>query len=235
MKAGAWSPRIALRDFVEILLVFAFAIVLPPLLEADLTRRGVAIAGTNRIVLIAMVQIAWALFAFLLMALKREPLSAVGLARPASLGRTVVLGLILAAIIFAAVVTLEHLGYGKDRLGEIGRELKGNAGLVVQRVVISLLVVGFVEEFIFRGFVMSRLAGIFGGANWAWGLALVAQAALFGAGHGYQQLYGMLLTGAIGLLLGLVYLLSARNLWIPIIGHGVYDAAHATYISGVLG
>lgn len=235
MKTGAWSPRIALRNFVELLLVFAFAVVVPPLVEAALAQHGVSIAGTNRVLAIAGLQVALALFAFTLIALKRESLSSVGLAKPASLGRTVVLGLILAAIIFASVVTLEHLGYGKDRLGEIGQELKGNAGLVVQRVVISLLVVGFVEEFIFRGFVMSRLAGIFGGANWAWGLALVAQAALFGAAHGYQQLYGMLLTGAIGLLLGLVYLLSARNLWIPIIGHGVYDAAHATYISGVLG
>jgi membrane protease YdiL (CAAX protease family) len=235
VKALHWSPGIALRDFVELLLVFAFGIVVPPLLEAALTQRGVEIAGTNRILLIATLQIALALFAFLLMALKRESLSTVGLAKPASLGRTVAFGLILAAAIFATVATLEHLGYGKDRLGDIGQELKGNAALVIQRVAISLLVVGFVEEFIFRGFVMSRIAGIFGGSNWAWALALIGQAALFGAAHGYQQLYGMSLTGGIGLLLGSVYLLSGRNLWIPIIGHGVYDAVHATYISGVLG
>jgi membrane protease YdiL (CAAX protease family) len=170
VKALQWSLGIAMRDFVELLLVFAFAVVVPPLLEAALTQRGVEIAGTNRILLIVTLQVAWALFAFLLMALKREPLSTVGLARPASLGRTVALGLILAAFIFATVATLEHLGYGRERLGDIGQELKGNVGLVIQRVVVSLLVVGFVEEFIFRGFVMSRIAGIFGGGNWAWGL-----------------------------------------------------------------
>lgn len=231
MKTLTWSPGIALRDLVELLLVLAFAVVVPQLVEAAVAQRGVAIAGTNRIVLIAVLQVAWALFAFVLMALKRESLSAVGLTRPARLGRTAMLGLILALVLFVAIVTLEHLGYGRQRLGEVGEELKGNAGLVAERVAISLLVVGFVEEFIFRGFVMSRIAGIFGGANWAWGLALVGQAALFGAAHSYQQLYGMLLTAAIGLLLGSVYLLSARNLWIPIIGHGVYDAAHAAYIS----
>jgi len=52
--------------------------------------------------------------------------------------------------------------------------------------------------------------------------------------HGYQHLYGMQLTGVIGLFLGSVYLLSGRNLWIPIIGHAVYNAAHAVYLSGIL-
>ena len=235
MNAVKWAPGIALRNFVGLLLIFAFGIVVPPLVEAALTQRGVAIAGMNRIVMIAVLQATWALFGFLLMALNREPLSAVGLGKPARVARTVMLGLILAAILFAAVVTLEHLGYGKQRLGDIGEELKGNAPLVAARVVVSLVVVGFVEEFIFRGFVMSRIAATLGGTRWAWGLALIGQAALFGAAHGYQQLYGMVLTGAIGLLLGSVYLLSGRNLWMPIIGHGVYDAVHATYISGALG
>src|SRR5579864_3239917 len=130
----------------------------------------------------------------------------------------------------AVVVTLENLGYGQDRLGDMGQELKGNIGLVLERMAISILVVGFVEEFIFRGFIMSRLANIFGGSQIAWAVALVGQAALFGLSHGYQQLYGMVLTGAIGLFLGGVYLITGRNLWIVIIGHGFYDAAHAAYL-----
>src|SRR5579864_5193557 len=65
----------------------------------------------------------------------------------------------------AVVVTLENLGYGQDRLGDMGQELKGNIGLVLERMAISILVVGFVEEFIFRGFIMSRLANIFGGSR----------------------------------------------------------------------
>jgi len=129
---------------------------------------------------------------------------------------------------------LERLGYGAGRLGDMGEELKGHPVLLAERVAISLLIVGFVEEFIFRGFIMARIASALGGANWAWALALIAQAVLFGLSHGYQHLYGMLLTGVIGLFLGSVYLLSGRNLWIPIIGHAVYNAAHAVYLSGIL-
>ena len=99
MRAIQWSPRIALRDFVELVLIFAFGIVVPPLVEAALTQRGVAIAGMTRVLLIAALQVAWALFGYLLMVLKREPLSAAGLARPANLGTTVGFGLFLAAVI----------------------------------------------------------------------------------------------------------------------------------------
>ena len=235
MTTARWNAWIALRDLVELLLVFAFVIVVPPLVEAEMQRHGIAMVGTTRIIGTAALQLLWAGFAALLLIVNRERFAAIGLGRPASVGRTVLLGLLTAACIFAAVVTLEHFGYGRERLGDIGRELKGNLPLLAERVAISLVVVGFVEEFIFRGFVMSRVAHIFGGANWSWIIALFAQAALFGLAHGYQQLYGMALTGIIGLFLGAVYLLSGRNLWVPIIGHGVYDAAHAIWIAGILG
>ena len=234
MNAVKWNPRIALRDLTELIPVLAFVVVVPPLVEAAMVQRGIPMAGTNRILATAVLFVLWALLAALLMALNREPLSAAGLARPERLGRTALLGLIVAAVIFAAVVTLERLGYGAGRLGDIGEELKGHPVLLAERVAISLLVVGFVEEFIFRGFIMARIASALGGANWAWALALIAQAVLFGLLHGYQHLYGMLLTGVIGLFLGSVYLLSGRNLWIPIIGHAVYNAAHAVYLSGIL-
>jgi membrane protease YdiL (CAAX protease family) len=235
MTAARWSAWIALRNFVEILLVLAFIVIVPPLVEAGMQRHGFAMAGTTRIIGTAVLQLLLAGFAALLLILTREPFSAIGLGRPRSISRTVLQGLLVAACIFAVVVTLEHFGYGRNRLGDTGRELKGNWTLLAERVAISLLVVGFVEEFIFRGFLMSRIAGIFGGGRWAWIVALVLQAALFGLSHGYQQLYGMALTGAIGLFLGSVYLLSGRNLWVPVIGHGVYDAAHAVWIAGVLG
>jgi hypothetical protein len=64
--------------------------------------------------------------------------------------------------------------------------------------------------------------------------ALVLQAGLFGLSHAYQHLYGILLTTCLGILFGLVYVALRRNLWVIVIGHGVYDAAHAAYLSGTL-
>ena len=150
MAIARWRAGFALRDFVELVLVLGFVVVVPPLVEQQLAQRGISMTGTNRIVATAVLFVLWAAFAGLMLAINREPLKAVGLARPRSVGQTVLLGLIVAAIIFVVVVTLEHFGYGRDRLGDMGRELRGNWTLLAERVAISLLIVGFVEEFIFR-------------------------------------------------------------------------------------
>ena len=68
-------------------------------------------------------------------------------------------------------------------------------------------------------------------------LALIAadKAGIFGLSHAYQHLYGILLTTFLGIFFAVVYLALRRNLWVIIIGHGVYDAAHAIYLSGLFG
>jgi hypothetical protein len=45
----------------------------------------------------------------------------------------------------------------------------------------------------------------------------------------------MLLTTFLGIFFGLIYLTLRRNLWVILIGHGVYDATHASYLSGFFG
>ncbi len=225
-----YRPLIALRDFVEILLVLAFVVIVPPLLEQVMVQHGLPMTGTSRIVVTSGIFVVWAGFVALLVALNRESFSVVGLKRPDSVGSTVLLGLLVSATMFAIVVGLEALGYGRDRLGDMATELKGNLVVLAERMAISVFVVGFVEEFVFRGFILSRFASIFGGSRVALALAVVGQAALFGLSHGYQQAFGMILTTGLGLLLGAIYLWSGRNLWIVVIGHGVYDAAHAAWI-----
>ena len=131
------------------------------------------------------------------------------------------------------VVGLEKMGYGANRLGDIAAELKGDPMLAAQRIAISILIVGFVEEFIFRGFLLLRLTKLFGGSRVAIAVALLLQAALFGLSHSYQHLYGIVLTGFLGLFFGVVYLALNRNLWVLVIGHGLYDAAHAFYLAGL--
>ena len=57
--------------------------------------------------------------------------------------------------------------------------------------------------------------------SWAAGLVFVT--VLFGFGHSYQGLAGMIDTGIHGLILGAVYLASGRNLWVTILAHGTAD------------
>jgi len=59
---------------------------------------------------------------------------------------------------------------------------------------------GFCEEIVFRGYLQRQLIAF---SNKAW-VGIVAGAALFGAAHGYQTWWQMVLICAIGLLLGVV-------------------------------
>jgi uncharacterized protein len=230
-----WTFRTALRDLVEIVAVLVFVILIPSLVERLMVGAGLSAAGTNRIVATGLIFIAWAAFAGLLVALNGEKPSDVGLRKPTSVSRTIVYGVFIAAAVFVVVVGLEQLGFGSNRLGDMAAELKGNPVLLAERVAISVLVVGPVEEFIFRGFLFLRLTKLLGGSTVAIAAALILQAGLFGMSHAYQHLYGILLTTFLAIFFGFVYVALRRNLWVIIVGHGVYDAAHALYLSGLFG
>ncbi|MFA4891939.1 CPBP family intramembrane glutamic endopeptidase [Brevundimonas sp.] len=95
------------------------------------------------------------------------------------------------------------------------------------------------EELVARGFLNDRIATLLGGAA-PNGLvvfaAVILQGALFGACHAYQGLGGALLTGSAGIVIGLVWLWSGRNLWSAILLHGLVDFVGMTaFYSGVVG
>ena len=228
-----WTFKTASRDFFEIIAILGFVVVIPVCAERIMVAAGLGVTGSNRIIATGIIFVAWALLAALFVAINRESFSEVGLKKPARVSCTVLSGLLAATAVFVVVVGLEKLGYGANRIGEMATELKGNPALLMQRIVISVLIVGFVEEFIFRGFLLLRLTKLFGGSNVATATALVMQAALFGLSHAYQHLYGILLTGFLGLFFGIIYLALNRNLWVVVIGHGLYDAAHALYLAGL--
>jgi len=70
---------------------------------------------------------------------------------------------------------------------------------------------------------MNRVAGILKETRTAWITSLVAVNVLFGCGHIDQGATGMIENIWDGLLLGILYLATGRNLAAPIIAHGVTD------------
>ena len=81
----------------------------------------------------------------------------------------------------------------------------------------------FGEEFVYRGYVLNRMAEAAGGGPRTWPLAVVATAILFGIGHYYQGLTGIIDTAISALVFGGLYIWSDRNLWLPILTHGLTD------------
>ena len=158
-----------------------------------------------------------------LVLLRGERLADIGLKRPESWTRTLIIGVGLAAIVFVAIYLSEKAGFRRD-LGKF-KDVHGNPELAFVAVLYALIGAGFYEEFTFRGFLMQGLAMLFGGSRGAWIGACVLQGVLFGAAHAYQNPLGIAITGTLGILMGLLVLASGRNLWAVIIGHGLFDAS----------
>ena len=158
-----------------------------------------------------------------LVLLRGQGLADIGLKKPKSWTRTLIIGIGLAAIVFIAIYVSEKAGFRRD-LSKF-KDVQGNLEVTMYGVLYAFIGAGFYEEFTFRGFLMQGLAMLFGASRGAWFAACLIQGALFGAAHAYQNPLGIAITGILGVLMGLIVLASGRNLWPVIIGHGLFDAS----------
>lgn len=101
--------------------------------------------------------------------------------------------------------------------------LKGNLPALLLFVLISWTEAAFIEEMFFRGYLLNRLLDVAGEGRKGIAVALLGNAIIFGFAHAYQGLTGVLDTALAGLVLGLLYFLARRNLWLPILTHGLID------------
>lgn len=103
--------------------------------------------------------------------------------------------------------------------------LQGDLLLTIFALIFSWSLAAFGEEMVFRGYLMHRLVDIFPNTDNRWMIALVTSAALFSIGHLYQGFTGVIDTFLAGIFLGALYVYSGRNLWLPILTHGVINTA----------
>jgi len=102
-------------------------------------------------------------------------------------------------------------------------DLRGNITLLLIYLALTWTLAAFGEEMVWRGYLMNRVADLVGGTRNAWIVSLILVHCAFGLAHLYQGITGIIDEGLAGLLLGVLYLTSRRNLSIPIVAHGVTD------------
>jgi len=108
--------------------------------------------------------------------------------------------------------------------------LRGDLGAYLIVIPSVWLFAALGEEFLFRGYLLTRLAEIFGRSRTAWALAIVGQAAAFALSHWYQGPVGMVPIGIGAVLTGIVTTAWGRNLWPAIIAHGLIDTLGFTML-----
>jgi membrane protease YdiL (CAAX protease family) len=112
---------------------------------------------------------------------------------------------------------------GKQPDLEMFRALHGNPRLTLVALALAWTLAAFGEEMVYRGYLMNRVADLFNRTRTAWVISLVAVHVAFGLAHAYQGITGIIDEGLMGVLLGLMYLGTGRNLAVPIVAHGVAD------------
>jgi membrane protease YdiL (CAAX protease family) len=113
---------------------------------------------------------------------------------------------------------------GKQPDLEVFRALHGNLKWTLIALAGAWTLAAFGEEMVYRGYLMSRVADLLNRTRTAWIASLFAVHIAFGLAHAYQGLTGIIDEGLSGLLLGVIYLRTGRNLSVPIIAHGVGDS-----------
>ncbi len=102
--------------------------------------------------------------------------------------------------------------------------LHGNAPALAFWLAIAWLVGGICEECLFRGFLLDRVEATLGGGRAALAVAVIAQAALFGALHLYGGTFAFMYAALFGVVHAIFYLLAQRNLWPVVVVHAVVDS-----------
>jgi len=153
----------------------------------------------------------------------------IGLARPDSWPKTVLLGIGVMVAALLASVTMQLLVQllpgpeltAPDRSSY--DSLIGNLPLLLLYLAAAWTIIPFGEEMIFRAFVINSLAALFPNAKVRWLLALLGSSLFFGLAHFSWGLAGVIDTLIFGIVLGSAYLLTGRNLWVTIIAHGLIN------------
>jgi membrane protease YdiL (CAAX protease family) len=106
---------------------------------------------------------------------------------------------------------------------EVFHNLNGNLKITLIFIALAWTLAAFGEEMVYRGYLMNRMADLFNRTRAAWITSLMVVHVGFGLAHAYQGWTGVIDEGLMGLLLGIIYLRTGRNLSVPIMAHGIGD------------
>lgn len=203
-------------------------------------RAVIAFISASLLLLIALlppygVIIGWLfLLPALILCVRQGSFGEIGFRRPGSWFRTIALGVVIgiaAQLSFVIVIDplLERLTGSPVDLSSLDG-MRGNPVNFIIMLAIGWVVGGFLEEMLFRGYLLRRIQRLLGDQPWAALLAIALTSTAFGMAHGYQDTAGMISTGLMGALLGGLFVWTGGKLWLPIVVHGVTNTLGITLI-----
>lgn len=154
--------------------------------------------------------------------LSQTPWQQIGYVQPKSWTKIILTGVLFGFIfkLFTKAVVMPLLGAGPRNLAY--HYLSGNSALL-PFAAWGMLVAGFAEETVFRGFLFERLSKFFGAHWWTKPVTVLLTSLWFGLGHIQNQgTMGALHATLFGLVIGTLYA-KRYNLFFLMISHAMYD------------
>jgi membrane protease YdiL (CAAX protease family) len=151
------------------------------------------------------------------------PWRAIGYVRPESWTRSALIGIAFGIVLkfLLKVVVMPLLG--APPLNQAYHYLVGNTAALPGVVIAMIVVAGWGEETVFRGYMFERLGRLIGTAAWARALTVMLTSGLFAAGHYHVQgLAGAEQALITGLVFGTIFAVTGR-LWMLMFAHAAYD------------
>lgn len=176
------------------------------------------------------------LVATILLKIRGSSWSQVGLARPQSWKRTLLLGIGVLVALLVMNISVQVLAVNLPGL-EVApidqsrfNPIEGNFVIFLLFVLLSWTTIAFGEEMFYRAFLISQLEFVFPGSKLGTVIVLLISSTIFGLVHWVEGPLGIMNTFTMGLILGAVYLRSGRNLWITIIAHGLANSMRFLFL-----
>jgi membrane protease YdiL (CAAX protease family) len=165
-----------------------------------------------------------AVLVFIWVWLSRTPMREIGFVRPDSWLGVLVLGIVagVGAKLLMKAVVMPY--FGAPPTNAVLAPLEGDIEAALISSVEMIVLAGFAEEVVFRGFLFNRLQAAFGSGWFARTLMIVGAALFFGGLHYFGQGYfGALNATIMGFLFCVIYFLNQQRLWFLIVMHAAFD------------
>jgi len=128
------------------------------------------------------------------------------------------------AFIFVPIVMAAFVGAPSEADFSNYNYMQGNFPLLLISLLGVYIVSSMGEEVVYRGFLITRLQALFGGAGrMPVFSALILSSLIFGLAHFGWGFIGIVQTSFVGMAMGAAFLLTKRRLWPLILAHGYLD------------
>ncbi|MGZ3374172.1 MAG: CPBP family intramembrane glutamic endopeptidase [Gemmatimonadaceae bacterium] len=151
------------------------------------------------------------------------PWRELGFVRPESWIRTATIGIVFGVLLKFIVKMIVMPLLGGPPINPAYHYLAGNAAALPGILIAVIVVAGFGEETLFRGYLFERSRRLFGSSVLAKTLTVVFTAAFFGSLHYREQgLAGAEQAVITGLVFGTIFAITGR-IWMLMFAHAAYD------------